>query len=753
MTLPTDRTRPPLPSYRGAMHTVFLPEGLTGELKALGRRENVTLFMTLLAAFKVLLARYSGQDNLVVGSPIAGRNRVDLEGLIGFFVNTLALRTDLSGDPTFRELLGRIRESTLDAFAHKDLPLAKLVEELKPGRSSNQTPLFQVLFALEYLETPSLRLPGLVFEPMEFDLHWAKFDLSLTVSERSGGLRASFNYDTDLFDEGTIRRMAGHYQRLLEGIVADPGQPISQLPLLTEDERHQMLVEWNDTARGYPADRCVHQLFEEQVGRTPEAVAVVFENQQLTYRELNARSNQLARHLRSLGVGPEVLVGLYLERSLEMVVGLMGVLKAGGAYLPLDPSYPADRLGFMLDDARPRVVLTQRSLADALPPHASAVVCLDAPIAQTAMSPADSSNRGDGPREVLGKPSPDSLAYVLYTSGSTGRPKGVQIPQRAVVNLLTSMRREPGLVPEDTFLAVTTLAFDIAALELFLPLTTGACVVIATHEVAADGRRLARLLEDSRATVMQATPATWRMLLGAGWGGNPKLKVLCGGEALPRDLAERLLPLCAELWNLYGPTETTIWSAAWRVSPGQPILLGRPIANTQFYVLDRLHRPVPVGVPGELFIGGEGLARGYLNQPELTAERFLANLFRPDSSACLYRTGDCVRYRPDGCLEYLGRLDHQVKVRGHRIELGEVEVVLGQHPQVRERVVVARRRQLRRESVGGVCRTAGQRRSHVQAASRLPQAETAGLHDPVGARGSRRPPPDCQWQAGPAGVA
>ena len=691
VTLPTDRTRPPLPSYRGAMHTVFLPEGLTGELKALGRRENVTLFMTLLAAFKVLLARYSGQDDLVVGSPIAGRNRVDLEGLIGFFVNTLALRTDLSGDPTFRELLGRIRESTLDAFAHKDLPLAKLVEELKPGRSSNQTPLFQVLFALEYLETPSLRLPGLVFEPMEFDLHWAKFDLSLTVSERSGGLRASFNYDTDLFDEGTIRRMARHYQRLLEGIVADPGQPISQLPLLTEDERHQMLVEWNDTARGYPADRCVHQLFEEQVGRTPEAVAVVFENQQLTYRELNARSNQLARHLRSLGVGPEVLVGLYLERSLEMVFGLMGVLKAGGAYLPLDPSYPADRLGFMLDDARPRVVLTQRSLADALPPHASAVVCLDAPIAQTAMSPADSSNRGDGPREVLGKPSPDSLAYVLYTSGSTGRPKGVQIPQRAVVNLLTSMRREPGLVPEDTFLAATTLAFDIAALELFLPLTTGACVVIATHEVAADGRRLARLLEDSSATVMQATPATWRMLLGAGWGGNPKLKVLCGGEALPRDLAERLLPLCAELWNLYGPTETTIWSAAWRVSPGQPILLGRPIANTQFYVLDRLHRPVPVGVPGELFIGGEGLARGYLNQPELTAERFLANLFRPDSSACLYRTGDCVRYRPDGCLEYLGRLDHQVKVRGHRIELGEVEVVLGQHPQVRERVVVAQR--------------------------------------------------------------
>ena len=378
VALPTDRTRPPLPSYRGAKHTVFLPEGLTSELKGLGRRENVTLFMTLLAAFKVLLARYSGQDDLVVGSPIAGRNRVDLEGLIGFFVNTLVLRTDLSGDPTFRELLGRTRESTLDAFAHKDLPFAKLVEELKPGRSSNQTPLFQVLFTLEYQETPSMRLPGLVFEPMEFDFNSAKFDLSLAVSERPGRLRASFNYNTDLFDEGTIRRMAGHYQRLLEGIIADPGQPISQLPLLTEDERHQMLVQWNDTARGYPADRCIHQLFEEQVGRTPEAVAVVFENQQLTYRELNARSNQLAHYLRDLGVGPEMLVAICLQRSLEMVVGLLGILKAGGAYVPLDPEYPAERLAFLLRDSGAAVLLTQKRLLPTLPDCPAHVLCLDA---------------------------------------------------------------------------------------------------------------------------------------------------------------------------------------------------------------------------------------------------------------------------------------------------------------------------------------------------------------------------------------
>ncbi len=690
LALPTDRTRPPLPSFRGAMHTIFLPESLSAELKALGRRENVTLFMTLLAAFEVLIARYSGQDDIVVGSPITGRNRVDLERLIGFFVNTLALRTDLTGNPTFRELLGRIRESTLDAFAHKDLPFARLVEELKPGRSSNQTPLFQVLFALEYLETTSLQVAGLAFEPLEFDFNWAKFDLSLTISERSGGLRVSLNYDTDLFDEVTIRRMAGHFQRLLEGIVADPGQPIIELPLLTEDERQQMLVQWNDTARGIPADRCIHQLFEEQAARTPESVAVVFQDQRLTYAELNARSDQLAQYLRDLGVGPEMLVAICLERSVEMVVGLLGILKAGGAYLPLDPSYPAARLGFMIDDARPRVVLTQRRLVDALPPHTATVVCLDEPLPPTAVAPAASRIGPDDRREVVSKTSPGDLAYVLYTSGSTGGPKGVQIPQSAVVNLLTSMRREPGLVAADTLLAVTTLAFDIAALELFLPLTTGARVVIATREVAADGRRLAQLLEDSRATVMQATPATWRMLLQAGWEGSPRLKILCGGEALARDLAERLLARCAALWNLYGPTETTIWSAAWRVLPGEPITIGRPIANTQFYILDRLLRPAPVGVSGELFIGGEGLARGYLNQPELTAERFIEDPFRPESGGRLYRTGDCVRYRPDGCLEYLGRLDHQVKVRGHRIELGEIEAVLSQHPQVRDRAVVAR---------------------------------------------------------------
>ena len=693
LELPTEGPRPEKFTYEGEKRTFRLGREVSAQIRRFSRSEGVSLFMTLTAAFKTLLYRYTGQDDVVLGVPIANRDRPELTSLFGFLIDFQALRTDLSGNPTFRELLGRVREGLLDVQDHRAIPFDKAVELLRPRRDPSRAPLFQTMLIWKdrAVQMQFIELEGLTVSHQEVHTRAAKYDLTLYLTDAGDEIWLEVEYCTDLFSADMIGRLVGHFQTLLDGIVANPEERLDSLPLLTSAERQQVLVEWNDTAADYPRDSCLHELFEDQVERTPGKVAVVCEGRRYTYSELNQRADQLAQHLRSLGVGPEVLVGLYLERSLEMVVGLMGVLKAGGAYLPLDPSYPADRLVFMLDDARPRVVLTQRRFADALPPHAAAVVCLDAPIAQTAVTPTDSRNGRDGQGEVLGKPSPDSLAYVLYTSGSTGRPKGVQIPQRAVVNLLTSMRREPGLVPEDTFLAVTTLSFDIAALELFLPLTTGACVVIATHEVAADGRRLARLLEESSATVMQATPATWRMLLGAGWGGNPKLKVLCGGEALPRDLAERLLPLCAELWNLYGPTETTIWSAAWRVSPGQPILLGRPIANTQFYVLDRLHRPVPVGVPGELFIGGEGSARGYLDQPELTAERFIANLFRPDSSARLYRTGDCVRYRTDGCLEYLGRLDHQVKVRGHRIELGEVEVVLGQHPQVRERVVVARR--------------------------------------------------------------
>ena len=693
LELPTDGPRPESFTYEGEKRIFRLGRDRSAEIRRFSRSEGVSLFMTLTAAFETLLYRYTGQDDVVLGVPIANRDRLEVTSLFGFLIDFQALRTDLSGNPTFRELLGRVRDGLLDVQDHRAIPFDKVVELLRPRRDPSRAPLFQTMLIWKdrAVQMQFMELEGLTVSHLATHPGGAKYDLTLYLTDAGDEIWLEVEYCTDLFSADMIGRLVGHFQTLLDGIVASPLARLDSLPLLTSAESQQVLVDWNNTDVDYPRDSSLHELFEAQVRRTPAKVAVVFEGRRFTYSELNQRANQLAGHLRSLGVGPEVLVGLYLERSLEMVVGLMGVLKAGGGYLPLDPSYPAARLGFMIDDARPRVILTQRRLVDALPLHAATVVCLDEPLPPTAVATADSRNGPDDRREVVNKTSPGDLAYVLFTSGSTGRPKGVQIPQSAVVNLLTSMRRELGLVAEDTLLAVTTLAFDIATLELLLPLTTGACVVIATREVAADGRRLAHLLEDSRATVMQATPATWRMLLQAGWEGSPRLKILCGGEALARDLAERLLARCAALWNLYGPTETTIWSAAWRVLSGQPIMIGRPIANTQLYVLDGLHRPAPVGVPGELFIGGDGLARGYLNQPELTAERFIDDPFRPESGARLYQTGDCVRYRPDGCIEYLGRKDHQVKVRGYRIELGEIEAVLGQHPQVRDRVVVARR--------------------------------------------------------------
>ena len=535
-----------------------------------------------------------------------------------------------------------------------------------------------------------MELDGLTASYLNAHPGAAKYDLSLYLTDAGDEIWLEMEYCTDLFDAETIERMGMHFQTLLEGIVANPEERLDSLPLLTAAERHQLLVKWNDTRADYPTNSCVHQLFEAQARQMRDKVAVVCEDRRYTYSELNERADRLARHLRTLGVGPDVLVGLFLERSLKMVVGVLGILKAGGAYLPIDPVYPAERLSFMLEDARPRVILTQQRLAADLPPHAASVICLDAPGWQTGAGLRDSHDYGNSNEKLCRAPDPNSLAYVLYTSGSTGRPKGVQVSQRAVVNLLTSMRREPGLTAEDTLLSVTTLAFDMATLELFLPLTTGACVVIAPGDVVADGQRLAQLLGESGASVMQATPATWRMLLEAGWQGNSRLKVLSGGEPLTRDLADRLLPRCAALWNLYGPTETTVYSTGGRVSLDQPIVIGRPIANTRCYVLDRLLQPVPVGVTGELFIGGDGVARGYLNRPELTAERFIEDSFRPDTTACLYRTGDLVRYRTDGCLEYLGRLDHQVKIRGYRIELGEIETMLRRHPSVQEAVVVVR---------------------------------------------------------------
>ena len=682
LELPPDRPHLPVPTSRGAMYSLKLPKALTEALRELSHQEGVTLYTTLVAAFQTLLYRYSGQDDLVIGTVTAGRTREETEALIGFFATTLVLRTDLSGNPTFHELLKRVRKVILGARAHQDLPFEYVVKELQPERQLGQNPLFQVMLALE---PPLPTLPSgwtLTQTEMDVELGTSRFDLYLELDIGPEGLIGRLEYSTDLFDRTTIARMVGHWQTLLEGVVVDPTRHLSELPLLTEKERHQFLVEWNATQGAYPQDQCIHQLFEAQVERTPDTVAVVFEGEQLTYRELNDKANQLAHHLQKLGVGPEVLVGICMERSLDMVIGLLGILKAGGAYVPLDPAFPFERLAFMLEDAQVQVLVTQQHLLTQLPAHSTKVVCLDADAAVLAQQ---------SDANLLSVATSDHLAYVIYTSGSTGRPKGVQILHRAVVNFLLSMQEQPGLTAQDTLLAITTLSFDIAALELFLPLIVGARVIVASRETAADGTALAKILTRADVTVMQATPITWRVLLAAGWQGNPDLKILCGGEALPLDLAQQLLPRAASLWNLYGPTETTIWSTLCKIEPGDDVVsIGRPIANTQIYLLDTHLQLVPVGVPGELFIGGDGLARGYLNRPELTTERFIPHPFSNEPGARLYRTGDLARYQREGTIEHLGRMDFQVKLRGFRIELGEIETVLSQHPGVRQAVVIAR---------------------------------------------------------------
>ena len=680
LELPADRLRLQDTTSQGSTYHVTLPKELTEALKELSRHERVTLYMTLVASFQTLLYRYTGQDDLVIGTIAAGRTQGDTEALIGFFANTLVLRTDLSGNPTFRELLRRVREVILDAQAHQDLPFEYMVKELRPERYAGRNPLFQVLISLELpLSTLS---SGWTMNQMEIETGASRFDLALDIKDGSEGLVCSFEYSTDLFDETTIVRMAGHLQRLLEAVVADPGRQLPEFPLLTEPERHQILVEWNTTAVDYPRNLCIHQLFENQAERVPEAVAVVFEDEHLTYRELNRRANQLAHYLQHLGVGPDVLVGIYVERSLDMIVGLLGILKAGGAYLPLDPAFPTERIEFMLEDAQIPVLITQQHLTAQLPNHTARVVCLDTEGKTLSLQSETNS---------LPTAHSDNLAYVIYTSGSTGRPKGVQIIHRAVVNFLLSMREQPGLRAEDTLLAVTTLSFDIAALELFLPLVVGAQVVIASQEIVADGIASMEILTRKHITVMQATPVTWRILLAAGWQGNHSLKIICGGEALPPDLAQQLLPRAASLWNIYGPTETTIWSSTCKIEPGEKtITIGRPIANTQMYLLDAHLQSVPIGVPGELYIGGDGLARGYLKRPELTSARFIPHPFSDNKGDRLYKTGDLARYRSDGTIEHLGRLDFQVKIRGYRIELGEIEAVLNQHPAVHQTVVVAR---------------------------------------------------------------
>ncbi len=680
LDLPTDRPRPPMQRHQQARHPFTLSQELTDALEAFSCREGVTPSTTLVAAFQTVLYRYSGQEDLLLGTLTSVGERPEAQRSTGSRLNALALRTDLSGNPTFRALLEHVQTVINSAVQHDDIPFEQVVKALELEQDHSHHPLFQVM--LSYHSQTSLRPIGRTLLQADEHTSSAGLDLHLEINHRPEGLSGCFVYNPDLFEAATISRMSGHWQTLLEGVVADPTQTPAELPLLTQEERRLLLIEWNNTTTSYPHNQCLHQLFEAQVERSPEAVAVLFEQECLTYRQLNRKANQLAHRLRSLGVGPDVLVGICLQRSLEMVVGLLGILKAGGAYVPLDPTYPAERLAFMLEDAQVPVLLTERSLLMQLPHQGIEVLCLEAN--ETGLQQQSTEN-------PISTVTPDHLAYVIYTSGSTGRPKGVQIPHRALVNFLLSMRQQPGLTAEDSWLAVTTLSFDIAALELFLPLLTGARLIIASQDVATSGTALAETLARSGTTVMQATPVTWRVLLATGWQGNKALKVLCGGEALPLDLARQLVSKVASLYNMYGPTETTIWSSVSEIKAEHAsISIGRPIANTHIYLLDGHLQLVPVGVPGELYIGGDGLARGYLHRPELTAERFIGHPFSTQPEARLYRTGDLARYRADGTIELIGRIDQQVKLRGFRIELGEIEAVLREHPLVREAVVVAR---------------------------------------------------------------
>jgi amino acid adenylation domain-containing protein/natural product biosynthesis luciferase-like monooxygenase protein len=676
--LPTDRPRPPVQSFRGAALPITLRRKLVSGLRKLAQREEMTLFMVLLAAFQLMLSYWSGQKDVVVATPIAQRNRPELEGLVGLFINMLALRADLSGRPTFRALLKQVKETALGAYAHAELPFEKIVEELQPARDLSRQPICQALFALQNVRRETVTFSGLQLQPLGETVTAAKFDISVYLQESAGGLEGHVEYATDLFDGSTIERFVAQFERVLAAMCANPEEPVSEPRLLNPAEYRQLIDTWNATTTPYPADRCVHDLISEQATSRPHSVAVICEGRQLTYAELDRRSNQLARHLRDLGVGPEVVVGLNVERSLETVVALLAILKSGGAYLPVDPGYPRERLAAVLADARCPVLISESALTSESPGSGIHIVRLDTDWPtigqQSTAAPASGVH-------------PDNLCYVIFTSGSTGKPKGVMISHRALVNLLSSMAHILRPNTLDTLAAVTALSFDIAALEIYLPLLTGARLVVVPRAATADGHALRDVLQTTRATVVQATPALWQMLRDAGWRGHGQ-KVLCGGEAIPSSLAAALAAESAAAWNLYGPTETTVWSMASQLLPAGRATIGKPLANTQIYILDDGLHPVPIGVVGELYIGGEGLARGYLDRPAPTAERFGPNPFGDGTR--LYRTGDLARRRPDGEVEYVGRVDHQVKIRGFRIELGEIESALQQHCELGQAVVLVK---------------------------------------------------------------
>jgi len=688
LELPTDRPRPTRQSYRGAHRRFTFSRGTKDALNQLARSEGATLFMVLFASFNVLLARYTGEQDIIVGSPIANRSRPELESLVGFFVNTLPLRTDLSGDPTFRELLRRVREVALEAYSHQDLPFEKIVRELRPERELGRNPLFQVMLILQNTPRRPLKLPGLTLEALEMDTGTTIFDITASLAEEPDALSCSIEYNRDLFDPATIGRMGNHFRTLLEGIVASPETRISALPLLTETERQQILVDWNQTEEDYP-NASISELFEAQAERTPDRTALVGRLGGISYRDLNARANRLAHHLRKHGVRPESLVGVCLERSIDLTVALLAILKAGGAWVPLDPTHPARRLAFLIEDTRPVAVVTNEHFSRNLPPDSADFVRLDSDGEEIASEPEQN------PPNVSG---PLSAAYVIHTSGSTGLPKGVVGLHRGAVNRFAWMWRTYPFGPEEACCQKTPLTFVDSIWEMFGPLLQGVRSVVISDDDAQDPTRLVEALAENRVTRIVVVPSLLNAVLNSVDDLEQRLPNLAlwvtSGEALTADLTRRFRKALPDriLLNLYGSSEVSAdvtFSEVTRFEREAPVSIGRPIANTRTYILDAALQPVPVGVSGELYVAGAGIARSYLNRPELTAEKFIPNPFDP-AGGLVYRTGDLARYASDGNIEYLGRLDDQVKIRGSRVELGEVESALAACDLVKECVVVAR---------------------------------------------------------------
>lgn len=688
LNLPTDRPRPPIQHYQGKQYLFQLPQKLSELLKLLSQQSGVTLYMTLLSVFKILLYRYTNQSDILIGSPISGRNRPEIKGLIGPFFNILAMRTTLDGNQRFKEVLNRVKQVTLEAYAHQDLPYEVLLQELQPERSLSKSPLFQVMFALQKSPTNALSFPNATITRLEIHNGGARFDLVLEMEETLHGISGCFEYDLDLFDTSTIVRMAGHFQTLLEGIVTNPEQRISDLPLLTATEQHQLLVEWNNTQADYPHDVCIHQLFESQVERTPNAIAILFENEQLTYQQLNHRANQLSHYLQKLGVKPEVLVGICLERSPETIVGFLAILKAGGAYVPLDPTYPQERLAFMLDDAQVGVLITQTYLIERLPPHKAHVICLDRD--WEAISPEDKLNPSNSTNA-------NNLAYAIYTSGSTGQPKGVAVTHRSV-NRLVCNTNYIEIQSRDRIAQVSNTAFDAATFEIWGALLHGATLVQIPQNLILAPQNFAAQLREQKISILFLTTALFNQLARTVPEAFAELRyLLFGGEAVDTKWVKEVLNRHPpqHLLHVYGPTENTTFTSWYLVQEvpekATTLPIGKPIHNTEIYLLDRNLQPVPIGISGELYIAGDGLARGYLNRPELTHQKFLPNPFNHNykKSNYLYRTGDLARYLIDGNIEFLGRCDRQVKIRGFRIEIGEIESALAQHPEVEQAVAIA----------------------------------------------------------------